>query len=66
MKDPCSLFGSDINICVAQSQRMFESQGLIRDVQKNIALGKNPSKARPWMVSVICFILEIASGSGGR
>ena len=52
MKDPCSLFGWDISICVAQSQRMFENQGLITDVKKRIAFGKNPSKARPlWFVS---------------
>ena len=34
MKDPYSLSGSDISTCVAQSQRMFENQGLITEVKK--------------------------------
>ena len=35
LKDPYSLFISDtIGICVAQSQRTFENQGLITEVKK--------------------------------
>ena len=30
--DPYSLFGSDIGICVAQSQKTFENQGLTTEV----------------------------------
>ena len=37
LKNPNSLFGSDICICVAQSQRMFENhQGIITKLKKKI------------------------------
>ena len=65
MKNPYSVFGSDIGICVVQSQRTFENQDLITEV-KNISalisnskyilnIGENPRKARLWLASVICF-----------
>ena len=38
IKDPYSLFGSDIGICVVQSQRTFEKQGIITQVKKISAL----------------------------
>ena len=35
LKNSCSLLGSDIDICVAESQRKLENQGLVTEV-KNI------------------------------
>ena len=35
LKNSCSLLGSDIVICVAESQRKLEDQGLLTEV-KNI------------------------------
>ena len=66
LKDLYSLFGSDISIS-AWSQIMFENQGLIADLKEYLHwlmiwkiilhFGKNASKERPWLVSVICFML---------
>ena len=35
LKNSCSLLGSNIGICVAESQRKLENQGLVTEV-KNI------------------------------
>ena len=35
LKNSCSLLGSDIGICVTESQRKLEDQGLLTEV-KNI------------------------------
>ena len=71
-KDPYSFFGSDFGICVSQNQRKFEDQSFIIEIKKLSALindqlglgtminayGKNPSKARPWLLAgAIHFIL---------
>ena len=67
LKDQCTIFESDISICVAQSQKTFGNQGLLTEVKKisplsmigkiTLHIGKKPSKARPWLASVIRSIL---------
>ena len=34
LKDQCTIFESDISICVAQSQKTFGNQGLLTEVKK--------------------------------